>query len=110
MTIPDVDTTFRALADPTRRRIIALVATRSLSAGEIATHFQATRPAISQHLGILRSAGLLSEERKGPRRLYRAEPEGVTAAIEHLQSFWPRRLHALKIEAEYKERRERDQR
>jgi DNA-binding transcriptional ArsR family regulator len=110
MTIPDVDTTFRALADPTRRRIIALVASRSLSAGEIAAHFQATRPAISQHLGILRSAGLVSEERQGSRRLYRAEPEGVTAAIEHLQSFWPRRLRALKIEAEHRERRGSDQR
>ncbi|MGH8923403.1 MAG: metalloregulator ArsR/SmtB family transcription factor [Acidimicrobiia bacterium] len=109
MTIPDVDSTFRALADPTRRRIIQLVAGRSLSAGEIATHFQATRPAISQHLGILRSAGLVSEKRDGARRLYRAEPRTVAAAIEHLQSFWPQRLHALKVEAERKERRRRDQ-
>jgi DNA-binding transcriptional ArsR family regulator len=110
MTIPDVDTTFRALADPTRRRILHLVASRSLSAGEIANHFRCTRPAISQHLGVLRSAGLLSEERKGARRLYRSEPEALAAAIEHLQSFWPGRLQALKIEAERKERRQRDQR
>lgn len=104
MNISDVDSTFRALADPTRRRIIQLVAARSLSAGEIAAHFDATRPAISQHLGVLRAAGLLTEEREGARRLYRAEPGAVTAAIEHLQSFWPRRLHELKRQAERQER------
>ena len=110
MTIPDVDSTFRALADPTRRRIMQLVAARSLSAGEIAGHFRATRPAISQHLGVLRSAGLVSEERKGSRRIYRAEPGAVAAAIEHLQSFWPERLQALKIVAERKERHRRGER
>jgi hypothetical protein len=52
----------------------------------------------------------LSEERKGARRLYRSEPEALAVAIEHLQSFWPGRLQALKIEAERKERRQRDQR
>ncbi|HKZ20242.1 MAG TPA: metalloregulator ArsR/SmtB family transcription factor [Acidimicrobiia bacterium] len=109
MNIPDVDSTFRALADPTRRRILQLVSSQTLSAGEIANHFRATRPAISQHLGVLRSAGLLSEERKGARRLYRADPEGLADAIEHLQSFWPGRLQALKVEAERKERRQRDQ-
>ena len=110
MTMTDVDSTFRALAEPTRRRIIQLVASRRLSAGEIASHFRATRPAISQHLGVLRSAGLLSEQRKGARRLYRAEPKALAAAIEHLQSFWPGRLEALKIEAERRERQRRDQR
>ena len=108
MTIPDVDKTFRALADPTRRRILQLVGTGTLSAGEIANHFRATRPAISQHLGVLRSAGLLSEDRQGARRLYRAEPRALAAAIEHLQSFWPGRLEALKTAAERRERHRRD--
>jgi DNA-binding transcriptional ArsR family regulator len=61
--MPDVDSAFRALADPTRRRIIELVALRGLTAGDIARHFHTTRPAVSQHLTVLRKAGLLEERR-----------------------------------------------
>ena len=108
MNIPEVDSAFRALADPTRRRIMRLVAHQALSAGEIANHFEATRPAISQHLGILRGAGLLSEQREGNRRLYQAESKTVEAVIDHLRSFWTPRLQELKRQAERKERHRRD--
>jgi DNA-binding transcriptional ArsR family regulator len=107
MTIPDVDSTFRALSDPTRRQILRLVARRPLSAGDIATHFDASRPAISQHLRILRTAGLVTESREGARRIYRAESAPVEAAIEHLRSFWPTRLVELKRQAERQERHRR---
>lgn len=109
MTIPDVDSTFRALADPTRRRILRLVASTPLSAGEIATYFEATRPAISQHLRILRAAGLLTETREGVRRIYKADSAPVEEAIEHLRGFWPSRLSELKRQAERKERHRRGQ-
>jgi len=104
MNISDVDSAFRALADPTRRRILQLVANQPLSAGEIANHFQTTRPAVSQHLGVLREAGLLSESRDGSRRLYQAESMAVDDVINHLQSFWSPRLQELKRQAERKER------
>ncbi len=104
MPISDVDSAFRALADPTRRRILRLVAHRALSAGEIATHFDSTRPAISQHLGVLRTAGLLTEKRDGSRRLYQAESKALEAVIDHLRSFWSPRLQELKRQAERRER------
>lgn len=107
MTIPDVDSAFRALADPTRRRIMQLVAHRPLSAGEIAQQFEMTRPAVSQHLGVLRAAGFLMEKRDGSRRLYQAESAAVEEVIEHLRSFWSPRLAELKRQAERKERHQR---
>jgi DNA-binding transcriptional ArsR family regulator len=88
----DVDSAFRALADPTRRRIIELVALRGLTAGDIAQHFHTTRPAVSQHLTILRKAGLLVERREGRTRIYQADQEAVDEVVKHLQSFWSGRL------------------
>src|SRR5688572_25822825 len=108
MTISDVDLAFRALADPTRRRIRRLVADHELSAGEIARHFNSTRPAISQHLRILRTTGLSSEKRDGNRRLYQAETGAIESVIDDLRSFWSPRLQELKRQAERKERHRRD--
>ena len=108
MSISDVDLAFRALADPTRRKIMRLVANQELSAGEIAGHFNTTRPAISQHLQVLRAAGLLSEKRDGNRRLYRTETAAVETVIENLRSFWTLRLDELKRQAERKERHKRE--
>jgi len=108
MIISDVDLAFRALADPTRRQIMRLVANQELSAGEIASHFKTTRPAISQHLQVLRAAGLLAEKRDGNRRLYRMEIAAVETVIEDLRSFWSLRLDELKRQAERKERHKRD--
>ncbi|HEY7564988.1 MAG TPA: metalloregulator ArsR/SmtB family transcription factor [Acidimicrobiia bacterium] len=103
----DVDSAFRALADPTRRRILRLVAGRTLTAGEIAAHFQTSRPGISQHLKVLKEAGLLSESRDGTRRRYQTQTKSVEAVIDHLRSLWPARLQALKREAEREERHRR---
>jgi DNA-binding transcriptional ArsR family regulator len=96
----DIDAAFRALADPTRRRIIELVALRGMTAGDIAGHFETTRPAVSQHLTVLRNAGLLSERREGRTRIYQAKPETVDEVVRHLQSFWSGRLQELKRQAE----------
>lgn len=77
-----------------------LVGEEELSAGEIAAHFDVTRPAISQHLTVLKTAGLLSERRQGTRRLYRARPEGLAELHSFLEGFWTARLDQLKAAAE----------
>jgi DNA-binding transcriptional ArsR family regulator len=96
----DTEVALRAIADPRRRDILRLVRDRELSAGEIATHFEITRPAISQHVGVLKRSGLLSERRDGTRRLYRARPEGLADLRAFLEDFWGDRLARLKVEAE----------
>ena len=96
----------RALAEPHRREILRLVADRELPAGRIASHFDVTGPAVSQHLKVLREAGLVTERREGTRRLYRARPEGLVELRAYLESFWDDRLAVLKLEAE-KEGRKR---
>jgi DNA-binding transcriptional ArsR family regulator len=94
-----------AIAEPRRREILGLVRERELAAGEIAAKFEVTRPAISQHLQVLRRAGLLAERRDGTRRLYRARPEGMADLREFLDEFWTKRLNALQREAEREEER-----
>ena len=94
----------KAIAAPRRRRILSLVRDGELSAGEIAAHFDVTRPAVSQHLNVLKEAGLVSERRNGTRRLYRARPEGLIQLKAFLEEFWDERLEALKREAEREER------
>jgi DNA-binding transcriptional ArsR family regulator len=81
-----------------------LVRDGELSAGEIASHFDVTRPAVSQHLSVLKEAGLVSERRNGTRRIYRARPEGLAQLRAFLEEFWTERLEALKREAESEER------
>ncbi|MBC3189846.1 winged helix-turn-helix transcriptional regulator [Pseudonocardia sp. C8] len=82
------DEVLRALAEPRRRAILRLVAQDELAAGEIAGAFAVTRPAISQHLTVLKNAGLLSERRAGTRRLYRARPEGLDGLRAFLDEMW----------------------
>ncbi len=96
----DTEGVLRAIAEPRRREILRLVRDRELSAGEIATHFDVTRPAISQHVGVLKRSGLISERREGARRLYRARPEGLVDLRAFLEEFWGARLGRLKAEAE----------
>src|ERR1700758_3272563 len=98
-----MEATLKAIAEPRRRQILELVREGELSAGEIAGHFDVTRPAISQHLGVLREAGLVSERRNGTRRLYLARPEGLRELQAFLDRFWDERLEALRREAERKE-------
>ena len=100
-----MDLTLRAIAEPHRRKILSLVQDRELPAGEIAAHFDVTRPAISQHLRVLKTAGLLSERRQGTQRLYRARPEGLAEVREFLNEFWEGRLRLLARAAEAEERR-----
>jgi DNA-binding transcriptional ArsR family regulator len=102
-----VQSTLQALAEPRRREILALIRDRELSAGEIASGFEVTRPAISQHLGVLKEAGLVSERREGTRRFYRARPEGLQELKEFLDGFWTFALQQLKREAEAEERNKR---
>ena len=71
-----------------------------MAAGEIATHFDVTRPAISQHLTVLKDAGLLVERREGARRLYAVRPDGLIGLQEFIDRFWATGLAALRREAE----------
>jgi DNA-binding transcriptional ArsR family regulator len=87
-----MDEVLRAIAEPRRRAILELVADRELPAGEIADHFEVTRPAVSQHLTVLKEAGLVTERRDGTRRLYRARPEGLDELQRFLSDTWGRSL------------------
>jgi DNA-binding transcriptional ArsR family regulator len=100
-----VEAALKAIAAPHRRTILRLVADEELSAGEIAANFALTRPAVSQHLSVLKEAGLVNERRNGTRRLYRARPEGLVELRAFLDEFWGERLGALKREAEREERK-----
>ena len=100
-----IDSAVRAIAEPRRREILSLVRDDELSAGEIASRFDVTRPAISQHISVLRDAGLLNERREGTRRLYRARPEGMAELREFLDDFWADRLERLKLAAELDQQR-----
>lgn len=82
------DEVLRAIAEPRRRAILQLVAHDELSAGEIAAAFDVTRPAVSQHLTVLKNAGLLAERREGTKRLYRAEPARLRELRELLDDLW----------------------
>ena len=95
-----------AIAEPRRREILRMVLRKQLSSGEIASRFDVTRSAISQHLRILERVGLVSVERAGTRRLYRARPEGLAGLREYLEEFWGDRLATLKAAVETQARKE----
>ncbi len=97
----------KAIAAPSRRRILRLVRDGELPAGEIASHFEVTRPAISQHLRVLKTAGLVTERRAGTKRLYRARLEGLEELRDFLNDFGEGRLQLLARAAEKEERRKR---
>jgi DNA-binding transcriptional ArsR family regulator len=101
----EAQTILRALAEPRRVAILKLVHAGELRAGQIAGHFKATHPAISQHLRVLVKAGLLSERRRGTRRLYRVRPEGFAQLRALLGTFWEDSLAGLKMAAESEARR-----
>ncbi|MEV4757874.1 metalloregulator ArsR/SmtB family transcription factor [Micromonospora sp. NPDC049559] len=86
---PDrLDDALRALAEPRRRAILRLVADQELPAGQIAAAFEVSRTAVSQHLTVLKTVGLLDERREGTRRLYRTRPEGLAELREFLDDLW----------------------
>jgi DNA-binding transcriptional ArsR family regulator len=95
-----METALRALSDPGRRRILTLVRDEEHSAGEIAAEFTVSWPAVSQHLRVLKEAGLVTERREGTRRFYRARPEGLDDVRAFLDEFWDDKLENLKREVE----------
>lgn len=95
-----VDDQLRALAEPRRRAILDLIRDRELAAGDIAAHFEVTRPAVSQHLTVLKEAGLITERRDGVRRLYRADPTGFATLKRYVDGLWAGGLARLKAAAE----------
>ena len=99
---------FEAVAQPKRREILRLLSGRELSAGEIASKFAVTQPAISQHLKVLKDVGLLSERRDGTRRMLSVRAEGLTELHDFLTAVLPAKLDRLKEVAEQEERAERD--
>lgn len=102
-----MDAMLRALADGTRRRILALVWRNERTAGDIAAKFAVTRPAISQHLRVLLASELLTVRRDGTRRLYRANRTALARLRAELGVFWDASLAQLKVEAETAERKRR---
>ena len=103
--LDQIDLAARAIAEPRRRAILTLVRDEELSAGAIAAHFDVSRPAVSQHLTVLRGAGLLNERREGTSRLYRARPEGLADLHDFMNGFWTERLERLKLAAELEQQR-----
>ena len=99
-----LDEALRAIAEPRRRDILLLIRNIELPAGEIASRFDVTRPAISQHLKILVNAGLVAVRRQGTRRLYRARAEGLADLRSYLDGFWHDSLLKLAEAAEEEER------
>ena len=93
-------TAFHALAEPRRRAMLRLVRDEPRSVNEIAEHFDITQQAVSQHLKVLRDAGLLVAHPQGQRRLYAVRPEGLEGIREFLAEFWPDALQRLKHEVE----------
>jgi DNA-binding transcriptional ArsR family regulator len=105
VTIP-AQAVLRALAEPRRVAILKLIRSRELAAGDIASRFKTTRPAISQHLRVLVRSGLVSERRESTRRLYRLRPDGFEAVRSFLDLFWDDSLSRLKgaVEADGRRR------
>jgi len=96
---------FEAIAQPTRREILRLLAAGELSAGAVASRFDVTQPAISQHLKVLKQTGLISERREGTRRLYSVRPDGLADLHSFLADVLPAGLERLKHAAEEEEER-----
>src|SRR5438128_12505642 len=100
-----MEAALKAIVEPRRREILRLVWDAERSAGEIAAHFDVSRPAISQHLRVLREADLIFQRKEGTKRLYRARPERLAELGEFLEGFWQDNLISLKRAAEKEERR-----
>jgi DNA-binding transcriptional ArsR family regulator len=95
----------QALGDPTRRAVLEELRDGPRAVGEIAARLPVSRPAVSQHLRVLKEAGLVTERQNGTRRLYRVDPDGLAGLREYLSQFWEEVLASLKEAAEKEERR-----
>ena len=89
-----------ALGDPVRRAIVETIASRPLAVGDIARGLPISRPAVSQHLKVLKDAGLATDRAEGTRRVYQLDPSGVDGLRDYLDGFWQRSLRAFKDAAE----------
>jgi DNA-binding transcriptional ArsR family regulator len=101
---------FGALAEPNRRKVLRLVARREHTVGELVAALDARQSAVSQHLKVLRDAGLVEARAQGNRRIYRGRPEGLDPLAEFVRSLWPARLGALRDVVESDLDREDDRR
>jgi len=93
-------TALTALADPTRRAVFERLRNGPASVGEIASHLPVSRPAVSQHLRVLKDARLVRHEADGTRRLYEVDPGGLGELRSWLDRFWTEALDAFKAEVE----------
>jgi DNA-binding transcriptional ArsR family regulator len=93
-----------ALADPTRREIFERIAERPSAVGELAGGLPVSRPAVSQHLKVLKEAGLVVDRPVGNRRIYQLDPSGIGALRAYLDRFWNQSLAAFKAAAEKEDR------
>src|SRR5688500_17490645 len=105
-----MEAALRAISEPRRREILRLVRERERTAGDIAARFDVTRRAISEHLTVLRDAGLSGERREGTRRWHAARPQGMRELRAWLEAFWDDGLARLAAAAEQEERDEADDR
>jgi len=94
------NTSWTALADPTRRAVFERVVEGPCSVNELARVLPVSRPAVSQHLKVLKDAGLVIDMRAGKQRIYRIDPEGLAAFRAELDRFWARTLAAYKLAVE----------
>jgi DNA-binding transcriptional ArsR family regulator len=98
--VANVDEAIKALGDPTRRAIFELIAEAPMAVGTIAERLPVSRPAVSQHLKVLKEAGLVVDRAAGTRRYYEVDPDGVDAVRSYFERFWNTALWALKNAAE----------
>ena len=96
----NVDRALAAVADPTRRQVFERLAEGPRSVGELAKGLPVSRPAVSQHLKVLKDAGLVADRAEGTRRVYGIDPHGLGALRAWLDRFWGDALAAFKVEAE----------
>ena len=99
-------TPLEALADPTRRAVFELLRGGPRAVNEIAGELPVSRPAVSQHLRVLKEAGLVTERRNGTRRFYRIDPQGVDGLRSYFEGFWTEALASFKARAESETRRD----
>jgi DNA-binding transcriptional ArsR family regulator len=97
----------QALGDPTRRSVLEELRDDPRAVGEIASRLPVSRPAVSQHLRVLKEAGLVTERQNGTRRLYRVDPDGLAEVREYLEGFWEEALANFKAAAEREEGRKK---
>lgn len=100
MAYEDAERGFQALADATRREIFERLAAQPAAVSELAAQLPVSRPAVSQHLRVLKEAGLVIESKHGTRRIYRLDTRGVAAMRGYLDRFWDQALAAFKAAAE----------